>query len=353
MEVSAAGGLAPAAAVSPCSASGGVRSIVGNRPMVADMAWVTDEGTAEAQRRRARPGDVFIVSYPKTGTTMLQQLCHQLRTGGDTSFDEIGEVVPWFEVAPSIGQDVDLPQVAAPRCFKTHQPLSGLSHLEGARFLCVLRDPVKTLASEFRQKLARGIPAAASRDINAFARQRIWLGDAPEAEEGQPLQFGATIWQFYVEMWRCRAAPETLAIPYETLVSDLGLVLPRMAEFMGLPAPTAELRERVLELGSFQWMSSHDHLFDDNFIQRRLEELNGGGSKGFRTSAKVGLGAGAGVNLELSDETRALLDRQWRRIVTPATGFETYADMAAELRRAVLGREGVGAGHAARAASAL
>jgi len=30
-----------------------------------------------------RTGDVFIVTFPKTGTTMLQYMCHLLRTGAD------------------------------------------------------------------------------------------------------------------------------------------------------------------------------------------------------------------------------------------------------------------------------
>jgi len=43
--------------------------------------------------------DIFIVTYPKCGTTWLQQICHVLRTGGEEAyqnFDEITCVVPWF-----------------------------------------------------------------------------------------------------------------------------------------------------------------------------------------------------------------------------------------------------------------
>ena len=37
----------------------------------------------------AQPTDVFIATYPKCGTTWLQQILHTLRTGGDLDFAEI------------------------------------------------------------------------------------------------------------------------------------------------------------------------------------------------------------------------------------------------------------------------
>ena len=50
----------------------------------------------------------------------MQQICHQLRTGGDMEFEEISQVVPWIELEHDQGQDLEAEQVAPPRCFKTH-----------------------------------------------------------------------------------------------------------------------------------------------------------------------------------------------------------------------------------------
>ena len=68
----------------------------------------------------ARQDDVIIAPYGKCGTTMLQQMFHQLRTGGDMDFDDISRVVPWIETAPALGIDCNAPQRATPRGFKSH-----------------------------------------------------------------------------------------------------------------------------------------------------------------------------------------------------------------------------------------
>src|ERR1019366_6253139 len=44
-----------------------------------------------------RPNDIYIVSYPRSGTTWLQMILYQLTTDGNMDFDHITEFVPFFE----------------------------------------------------------------------------------------------------------------------------------------------------------------------------------------------------------------------------------------------------------------
>src|SRR5260370_38194576 len=69
---------------------------------------------------RPRPSDVVITPYGKCGTTWLQQTFHTLRTRGDFNFDDISRVVPWIETSTLEGLDLEAPQRAEPRGFKTH-----------------------------------------------------------------------------------------------------------------------------------------------------------------------------------------------------------------------------------------
>jgi len=314
---------------------------VGHQPMIARMPFITPEGLAHAQSFEARPSDVLIATYPKTGTTWMQQVCHQLRTAGHLEFDEISEerIVPWLEVGPSLGIDINSEQVAEPRVFKSHQSPSRLGHMS-AKLLCVLRDPEATLLSNFKFMISKGKPST-PHDVNDFARGRQWLMDSDatlksEAAE-DALTFGSCLFQFYAEVWKCRELENVHVVTYEDMRKDLGSLLPGIAAFLGLEPLSKECHEKVMELSSFKWMKANDHLFDDHHMATRLATLGGkGGGKGGNRpshvrSSKVGLQVGDDVNTTVTDDTRMLLHTMWQKHVMPITGHATYADMAAKL----------------------
>ena len=97
------------------------------------------EGLSLAQAFQPRPDDVIIATYPKSGTTWMQQIVHGLRTGGLMDFNESTAAVPRIEMAYDLGQDLDAEQAAAPRAFKSH--LNGNDVQKGCRYIVVIRDP--------------------------------------------------------------------------------------------------------------------------------------------------------------------------------------------------------------------
>src|SRR5689334_3575770 len=44
-----------------------------------------------------RPSDIYVASFPKSGTTWVQMICYQLVSGGDMSFRHLSLVSPWLE----------------------------------------------------------------------------------------------------------------------------------------------------------------------------------------------------------------------------------------------------------------
>ena len=58
---------------------------------------------------------MFVVTPPKCGTTWMQQILHQLRSGGDMSFDEISDVVPFIELAYDTELDLEAEHKYQPR----------------------------------------------------------------------------------------------------------------------------------------------------------------------------------------------------------------------------------------------
>ena len=82
--------------------------------------FISDDSVQVAMDYKPKPGDMFIATHSKAGTTMMQQIVHQLRSKGDESFEEISVVVPWLEMAGDVGIDLDAEQTFRPHAFKTH-----------------------------------------------------------------------------------------------------------------------------------------------------------------------------------------------------------------------------------------
>src|SRR5262245_3833885 len=67
-----------------------------------------------------RPDDIFIVTYPRSGTTWMQMILYQLTTDGNMNFPHITQHCPWFERSLKAGKGFDT--LPAPRLFKSHLP---------------------------------------------------------------------------------------------------------------------------------------------------------------------------------------------------------------------------------------
>ena len=98
--------------------------------------------------------DVVITPFGKCGTTLLQQMFHQLRMSqgidakGDLDFDDISRIVPWIEMAILIPEvDINGTQKVAPRGFKSHLHYEGLP--PGMRYVVSVRDPKEAYMSMY------------------------------------------------------------------------------------------------------------------------------------------------------------------------------------------------------------
>jgi hypothetical protein len=202
---------------------------------------------AERAQFTVRADDIFISSYPRSGTTWLQHISHVLVHEGDTGFAHIEDVVPWFERSLALGQHraSDFARMPSPRLFKSHLPYAWLPR--GARYIYALRDGRDVAVSYYQfYRSHLGFDG----DFQTFFA-RFLRGD---------LQYRS--WFDHVDGWSKQAGnPSVLLVPYERMLSDLSGSLGEIAAFCGIDRSHRRLAE-LRPVCSFDYMKRNEHRFD-------------------------------------------------------------------------------------------
>jgi Sulfotransferase domain len=193
-----------------------------------------------------RPDDVYVATYPRSGTTWMQFLLHLLVRPG-VEFQHIHEVCPWFERSLAIGSASPeaLARLPSPRIFKTHLPRQWLPRM--GRFVVIVRDPADVAVSYYALYRAYlGFSGSFDEFLARFVEGRV--------------QYGS--WWAHVRGWQRHAGDEDVHIVrYEALRADPAQVLARVAAFAGLPADAASVAAAVAG-ASLPRMKAQEDRFD-------------------------------------------------------------------------------------------
>ncbi len=236
-----------------------------------------------------RPSDVFISSYPRSGTTLTQWILYSLTHDEQPDPPHLTRVSPWFERSLAIGElnAADLNDLPSPRIFKSHLPRRWLP--DGARYIYVERDAADVLVSYFHFYQAYlGFEGTLDEFYREFMRGRV--------------QYGS--WFDHVAGWREHASdPDVLILRYEELLRDRRSCIERMVDFLGWERNEEVIQRAVIKSG-FEEMKRRESIFDHAtalLLERGVQPQS------FLRAGEVGQGRGAlnEVQLRSLRETRS------------------------------------------------
>ncbi len=258
-----------------------------------------------------RPDDVFVSTYPKSGTTWLQQVVHGLRSAGSMEFEEIGAVVPWLESCLDIGIDPDADQGWSPRAFKAHLEWERIP--KGGRYITALRDPKSVLPSFYRF-FEGWFFEPGSISLEAFAREWFMGGTA-----------SGRYWDHVRSWWPLVDRSDVLVLTYEDMVASPRAVAPAVAKFLEMDASGA-----VVEIATRQstrdFMAAHSSQFDEHLLRQARDRVWGlpPDSESTKVQARA---TDVTVDSQLSSE----LDAIWDSEIGAVLGFRSYDELRASL----------------------
>lgn len=201
----------------------------------------------EIQNWEIRDSDIFIVTYPKSGTIWMQQILRLIEAKGDvaTTKNQLNyECIPWIEV--DSGKEA-FDCSPSPRIRVTHLDYkfvpNGLKQKKG-KVIYVARNPKDVLVSYYHfHKYASMLETP--EDFNSFYEKFL---------DGKVY---GNCWFDHIKAWYSqRDSMNFLYITYEDMIQDLPSAVDRICVFLDRTL-TAEQRAEVVEHSTFQNMRNN------------------------------------------------------------------------------------------------
>jgi len=189
----------------------------------------------------AREDDICVVTYMRSGTTLVQMMLYQLLTDGNMNFRHLADISPLLEDAISTG--TTLQKLPSPRFFKTHGDYKYFPRKLNARIIYVVRNGMDVASSVYHYYKDYTMPDL---DWNKFLDKNF---------------MGRNNWFRHTEDWlENKNGFNIHYIKYEDITRNMRKVAEDLAAFLQI-RPSGEVLQRVLDRCSFQYMKEYETKF--------------------------------------------------------------------------------------------
>ncbi len=223
----------------------------GMRPTIRDYrTFVADSRRWDGFK--PRPDDIVIATYPKCGTTWMQQIVSLLLHKSPEP-RSLPHQAAWLEMRHLTSHAEALEAIErepSPRSIKCHMPFDGIPIFDEVKYIHVARDGLDACMSYHNhcraftpqalerqdrvsladELLARPAPRA-DEDPRAFFLSWISKGVVPGETDGEPYLSYFNLERTY---WDARHRPNMLLVHYNDLKSDLAGEMRRVARFLNI-----------------------------------------------------------------------------------------------------------------------
>ncbi len=191
-----------------------------------------------------RPGDIFICTPPKCGTTWMQQIVASLLWPDGDFPGVVMEIGSWFD-----GLIYDFDELRARlaaqthrRYIKTHTPADGVPIFETASYIVVGRDGRDAFISHANHMahMRAGLRGRLNAEALAQGIEPLMEFDGDIHEFFERWLLDALLMRHIATWWDLRGEPNVLFVHYNDLKADLDREMRRVAAFLNIETPSAD-----------------------------------------------------------------------------------------------------------------
>ena len=262
-----------------------------------------------------REDDLLISTIAKTGTTVIQQICHLLR-GGDMNFEDLNFEMVFMELIYNYGtkyEECNAFQKYKQRVFKLHSPLSISTKLFGKlRHIVTIRDPISTFKSFYNFLTQKELPFFPKTfDIFCLSYDKVGF-------------FGIDYFKQTAENYKCRNCDNILLLVYEDFEENPSEFIKKIVDFMRVD--NYDLKE-ILRMTTKEFMLDNVTKFDDVLLEKFMETSGRPRTiLKFKGAPKVTNGEHH-TKLILGEAARNRLQQNWDDTIGKEFGFKSYEEM--------------------------
>uniref|UniRef100_A0A3P9H5N7 Sulfotransferase n=1 Tax=Oryzias latipes TaxID=8090 RepID=A0A3P9H5N7_ORYLA len=207
----------------------------------------TKESLEYTKNFSVKDSDVFVVTYPKSGTIWMQEILPLVLSGGDLTPIQSTvnwDRVPWLELT-RFANVVD--KMTSPRAMVSHLPYNLMPssfHSSKAKVIYVMRNPKDVAVSSFYfHQMASFLedPGTFDEFLDKFLVGRDFFGK----------------WTDHVSSWKmAKLGDRILFLTYEEMVQDLGAAIRRMSDFLCIDL-SEDVIQKIAEHCTFKSMKAN------------------------------------------------------------------------------------------------
>ncbi len=188
-----------------------------------------------------RDDDIYIVTFPKSGSTLMQMILYQLTTDGNMDFEHIYDVSPWTRNDAMLNKPPR--ELPSPRIIKSHDFYNEFSMGRKGRFIFVHREGKDCAVSNWFQEMnyrttslgfEKYLQKFLSKDYNWFTFTMDWF----ENRKNLPV----------------------LYLRYEDLLNNFEESIKKICHFCKIDMDKIDY-DRIYERTRFDYMKSHEDKF--------------------------------------------------------------------------------------------